>query len=123
MANDTVTALNRYEKLFVKRPAYQDDLIREFETDIKLSDQYKKDFGGKESLYTLIPLLAPNWKYNKADKELLALYKKYGNDSLELENRMVIWKKGLNKRLIDSFSIARLRDQERPQRSLYTEIK
>lgn len=32
MANDTVNALNRYEKLFVKRPAYQDDLIREFET-------------------------------------------------------------------------------------------
>lgn len=119
IANDTVTALNRYEKLFIKKPAYQDDLIREFETYIKLSDKYKRDFGGKESLNTLIPLLAPNWKYNKADKELLALYKKYGIDSLELESKIALWKEGLNKRLIDSFSIARIRDQEKGRRDPY----
>jgi len=39
------------------------------------------------------------------------LYKKYGIDSLEVEQKVTQWKKSLNQRLIDSFSIAFQRDQ------------
>ncbi|MEJ5052434.1 hypothetical protein WH221_21590 [Chryseobacterium culicis] len=38
--------------------------------------------------------------------------KKYGIDSLEADQKITDWKKNLNKILIDSFSIAMIRDQE-----------
>ncbi|WP_034761001.1 hypothetical protein [Chryseobacterium gregarium] len=109
---DTFTTLKRYQKLFKKHPPYHSHLIDEYRTYIMLSDQYHLDFGGKESLYKLIPLVAPNWKYNRQDKDLVGLYKKYGIDSLEIEDKIADWKKGLNKILVDSFSIAFFRNQE-----------
>jgi hypothetical protein len=57
-------------------------------------------------------LVAPNWKYNRLDKDLFYLYKKHGIDSLEVENKVANWKKGLDKKLADSFSIAFFRNQE-----------
>jgi hypothetical protein len=111
--NDSLIAIKLYKKIFKKYPPRQSLWINEFETYIKLSDKYHKDFGGKKSLYQLIPLVAPNWKYNKQDPELFALYKKYGIDSLEVEKEVANWKKGLNKTLVDSFSIAIFRDQEK----------
>ncbi|WPO84105.1 hypothetical protein SD427_07160 [Chryseobacterium sp. JJR-5R] len=109
---DTFTTLKMYQKLFKKHPPFNSNLIDEYQTYIILSDKYHFDFGGKESLYKLIPLVAPNWKYNRQDKDLIDLCKKYGIDSLEIENKVADWKKGLNKRLVDSFSIAFFRNQE-----------
>lgn len=112
MNNDTVTAVEMYQKLFKIYPPHNSYLIEEYQNYIKLSDKYHFDFGGKESLYKLIPLVAPNWKYNRMDKGFFALYKKYGIDSIEVENKVAEWQKGLNKRLIDSFSIAFFRNEE-----------
>ncbi|MBT2623786.1 hypothetical protein [Chryseobacterium sp. ISL-6] len=110
--SDTLTALKMYQNLFKKYPPHNSHLINEYQTYIIISDKYNLDFGGKESLYKLIPLVAPNWKYNRLDKDLFDLYKKYGIDSLEVENKVADWKKGLNKKLVDSFSIAFFRNQE-----------
>ncbi|WP_228444923.1 hypothetical protein [Chryseobacterium echinoideorum] len=110
--NDTVAALNMYHKLFKKYRPHNSYLIDEYQTYIVLSDKYQKDFGGKESLYKLIPLVAPNWKYNRMDKNFFALYKKHGIDSIEIENKIADWKKDLDKKLVDSFSVAFYRNQE-----------
>lgn len=112
LKNDTLTAIEKYRKLFKKYPPHNSHLINEFQTYITLSDKRNENFGGKESLYKLIPLIAPNWKYNKYDKYLISIFKKYDIDSIELENRITTWKKSLNKKLVDSFSIAFFRNQE-----------
>ncbi|KMQ68005.1 hypothetical protein ACM39_09035 [Chryseobacterium sp. FH2] len=111
--NDSLTALKKYKKLFKKYLPHNSPLIEEYQTYIIISDKYNKDFGGKESLYKLIPLIAPNWKYNRMDDKYFALYKKYGIDSLEVEKKVDDWKKTLNKKLVDSFSVASFRDQEK----------
>ncbi|MDQ1098726.1 MULTISPECIES: hypothetical protein [Chryseobacterium] len=110
--NDTITALTMYQKLFKKYPPHNSYLIKEYETYIFLSDKYNRDFGGKESLYKLIALVAPNWKYNRMDNDFFTLYKKYGIDSIAVESRVGEWKKSLNKILVDSFSTAFFRNQE-----------
>lgn len=112
LRNDTLTALKMYHSLFKKYPPHNSYLINEYQTYIVLSDKYHQDFGGKESLFRLIPLVAPNWKYNRMDKDFFTLYKKYGIDSLEVESEVRKWKSKLNKVLVDSFSIASVRDQE-----------
>lgn len=111
--NDTLKALKMYHELFKKYPPHNSYLIEEYQTYITLSDKYQQNFGGKESLYKLIPLVAPNWKYNRMDKDFFALYKKYGIDSLEVEEKIDIWKKGLNRKLVDSFTVASSRDREK----------
>lgn len=111
--NDTLTALKMYGKLFEKYPPHNSYLIDEYQTYIILSDKYHKNFGGKESLYKLIPLVAPNWKYNRLDKDFFSLYKKYGIDSLDIEGKVSEWKKGLNKKLVDSFSVVSFRDMQK----------
>lgn len=123
MRNDTLQALKMYRSLFKKYPPHHSNLIEEYQTYIMVSDKYHQDFGGKKSLYKLLPLVAPNWKYKRMDSNFFALYKKYGIDSLEVEERIAEWKKGLNKRLIDSFSIASLRDQEKHRRDLVLQKK
>lgn len=100
MKNDTIKAVKMYQKLFKKYPPHNSSLIDEYQTYIVLSDKYHQDFGGKKSLYKLLPLVAPNWKYNRMDKELFALYKKYGIDSTEVEKEVAVWKKQLNKKLV-----------------------
>jgi len=113
---DTLLALTMYDALFKEFPPHNSYMINEYQSYIVLSNMVNRDFGGKKSLYKLIPLIAPNWKYNKMDKDLLKLYKKYGIDSLEVEGEIGKWKRSLNKRLVDSFSIASLRDQEKNRR-------
>ncbi len=110
--NDTIIALTMYQKLFKKYPPHNSYLIEEYQNYLLLSDKYHQDFGGKQSLYKLIPLIAPNWKYDKMNTDLIALYKKNGIDSIEVENKVTEWKKSLNKKLVDSFSIAFFRNQE-----------
>lgn len=113
MKNDTLKAQKLYSKLFKNYTPHQVELIDEYETYIKLSDKYNKNFGGKKSLYRLIPLVAPNWKYKKQDAEFLNLYKKYGIDSLIITQKIGEWNKNLDQKLVDSFAVALVRDQEK----------
>jgi len=114
MANQSEKAVEQYRKLFKKYNPKNQDRIMEYETYIRLSNQYHKNFGGKKSLYKLIPLIAP---YEGSEKNYFALFQKYGIDSIEVRRRIADWKKGLNKRLIDSFSIAFTRDQAEGRRN------
>lgn len=108
IANQPKHSIRKYRKLFRKYDPRNQERIEEFETYIRLSDQYNKDFGGKKSLYKLIELVAP---YGTSYQELYPLCQKYNIDSMEVKNRVMEWKRGLNKKLVDSFSIAMVRDQ------------
>ncbi|EJL71244.1 hypothetical protein [Chryseobacterium populi] len=109
ISNKPLKAIKEYRKLFKNYDPKNQERIEEYSTYIILSDQYQKKFGGQKSLYTLLPLIAP---YNKAYKDYLKLYQKYGIDSLMVKKGIAEWKKKLNKQLIDSFTIAMIRDQE-----------
>jgi len=108
IANQPKEALKQYRKLFRKYTPKNQDRIEEYETYIQLADQQQKNFGGKKSLYHLISLIAP---YEGSYKNYFALFQKYGIDSTEVKQRIADWKKELNKQLVDSFSIAFVRDQ------------
>lgn len=108
IAHQPEEAIKHYRKLFAKYNPKNQDRIEEYETYINLSDHYQKNFGGKKSLYKLIPLIAP---YEGSYQKYYELFGKYGIDSTEVKQRIADWKKGLNKRLVDSFSIAFTRDQ------------
>jgi len=110
MANDPLNAIKKYRKLFRKYPPKNQERIEEYATYINISDQYGKNFGNKKSLYKLIPLIAP---YGNKYKEYLPLFKKYNIDSIEVKQEIVNWKRKLDTKLVDSFSIAMIRDQEK----------
>jgi hypothetical protein len=110
--NDTIKALKQYRKTFRKFEPKNNERIKEFETFIKLSDKYKRNFGGTKNLHKLIKLNALNWEDKKKDKDFIKLNKKYGIDSLRIEREVNNWKTNLNKVLIDSFKIALERDQQ-----------
>lgn len=109
---DTLTVIRQYKKLFKKYSPKNQDRIQEYETYIRLADQQHKNFGGKKSLYKLIPLVAPNWKYKNKDASFIQLYQNYGIDRREMEKEILQWEKGLNKKMIDSFTVAFKRDQD-----------
>ncbi|MCJ7934637.1 MAG: hypothetical protein MUW56_13655 [Chryseobacterium sp.] len=111
LKNDTLTAIKQFKKLFRQYQPRNDERMEEYENYIKFSDKYNKNFGNKKSLYKLIPLVAPYWKFKREDSDFFKLYKKYGIDSITIEQKVVEWKKSLNKQLIDSFRIAFIRDQ------------
>jgi len=107
---DTLETIKQYKKLFEEYPPKNQERIQEFETYIMLSDRYHKDFGGKKTLYKFIPLIAP---YGQGYKKYLDLYGKYGIDSLTLKDEIAKWRRDhLNRTLIDSFSVAFMRDRE-----------
>ncbi|WP_228458610.1 hypothetical protein [Chryseobacterium aureum] len=108
---DTLSTIKEYKRLFRKYPPIQNERIEEYENYIKYADRYNKNFGGHKSLDKLITQAAPYWKYKREDADFFKLYKKYGIDSITVEQKVNEWKKGLNKALIDSFSIAFERDQ------------
>ena len=108
--HDTVAFIKRYEKLFKKyNPPKSYGTFDKYETYIVFADKYSKNFGEKKSLYKLLDLVAP---YNKTYKTLFPLCAKYGIDSLSVEQKIASSKKNWNKRLIDSFSVAFVRDQK-----------
>lgn len=107
--NNPRLAIKEYRELFKEYAPKNQERIEEYSNYITLADQYKEDFGGKKSLYKLIPLIAP---YGDEYKKYLPLFGKYGIDSTEVKEKMADWKKDLNKQLIDSFNIAITRDQE-----------
>lgn len=111
MAKQPETAIKKYKKLFRKYRPLNQERIEEYETYIRSSDKYGKNFGGQKSLYRLIPLIAPYWRYKKEDKEFIKLYKKYGIDSVNIEQAVARWESKHDKMLIDSFVIAFARDQ------------
>lgn len=108
---DTLITIKKYRKLFRKFPPKNQERIYEFETFVKIADKKDKRFGGQKNLNKLIPLIAPNWKYKKEEQDFIKLYKKYGIDSIEIEQKTFTWKKTLNKQVVDSFSVAFVRDQ------------
>ncbi|MDN3695003.1 hypothetical protein QWZ06_23585 [Chryseobacterium tructae] len=108
LANNPKLAIQEYRKLFNEYDPKNQEMIEEFSTYITLSDQYHEDFGGKESLYQLISLVAP---YNDSYKKYLPLFKKYGIDNTEVQQKIADWKKDLNQQMVDSFKIAFTRDQ------------
>lgn len=67
-------------------------------------------------------MIAPYWEYKKQDPKLIKLYKKYGIDSLEMELKVAQWKKRLNQKLVDSFTVASMRDQNSRRDLNYQEI-
>ena len=111
VAKQPEKVIKLYKQLFRKYRPLNQERIEEFETYIRLSDQHHKKFGGKKSLYKLIPLIAPYWRYKKTDNNFIKIYKKYDMDSIEVENEVLKWEKTLNKKLIDSFKIAFKRDK------------
>lgn len=108
IADQPEEAIKQYRKLFSRYNPKNQERIKEYEAYIKLADQHQKNFGGKKSLYKLIPLIAP---YEGSYGSHFGLFKKYGIDSTEVKQRITEWKKNLNRRLVDSFSIAFVRDQ------------
>ncbi|WP_343607358.1 hypothetical protein [Chryseobacterium oranimense] len=109
---DTLATIKRYKKLFRKYPPVQNERLEEYETYIRYADRFHKKFGSIKSLDKLIAESAPNWKYKREDRDFFKLYKKYGIDSITVEQKVLQWKRSLNKTLIDSFSIAFERDQQ-----------
>lgn len=108
LANNPKLAIKEYQKVFKEYAPKNQDRIEEYATYITLADQYHEDFGGKESLYQLISLVAP---YGDEYKKYLPLFNKYGIDNASVEQKITEWKQGLDKKLVDSFRIALIRDQ------------
>ncbi|MFS4430628.1 hypothetical protein [Chryseobacterium sp. S90] len=119
---DTIFTIKQYKKIFRQYPPKNQDRREEYENYIKLADQHHKNFGGKKSLYKLIPLVAPNWKYKKQDSGFIQLYQKYGIGRQEMELKVEEWKKRLNQKLVDSFTVAFKRDQDSRIYSNYADI-
>jgi ribosomal protein L33 len=106
---DTIAFIKRYKKLFKKyNPPKSYSTFDKYETYIVFSDKYSKNFGKKKSLYKLLVLVAP---YSEHYKTLIPLCAKYGIDSLSVEQKIADSKSNMNKQLIDSFSVAFVRDQ------------
>lgn len=107
--HDTVAFIERYNKLFKKyNPPNSNFAFSKYETYIIYADKYSKNFGEKKSLCKLLDLVAP---YNEQYKRLFPICAKYGIDSLSVEQKIDSSKKTTNKQLIDSFSVAFVRDR------------
>ena len=119
--HDTIVFIKQYKKLFKKyNPPNSYWAHSNYETYIVFADKYGKNFGEKESLNKLLELVAP---YNKHYKTLLPLCAKYGIDSLSVEQKIKNSKQNRNKQLIDSFSVAFVRDQEQGRANSLTMAK
>ncbi|WP_228428234.1 hypothetical protein [Chryseobacterium oncorhynchi] len=108
LANNPKLAVKEYREIFKEYVPKNQDRIEEYATYITLADQYHEDFGGKESLYQLISLVAPD---GDEYKKYLPLFNKYGIDNASVEQKITEWKQGLDKKLVDSFRVALIRDQ------------
>ena len=106
---DTLKTITEYRKLFRQYMPKNQERIMEFETYITLSDQYNKDFGGKRMLRRLVYTLSP---YGSLYEKYFPIYTKYGMDSVAVRREVVKWKKKMNRRLVDSFSVAFARSQQ-----------
>ena len=119
-ANQPEIAVKEYGKLFKKYEPKNQEKTREYETYIILAQKSNIDFGGKKSLKKLIYLTAPYSVFGSG-KEYYPLYNKYGMDSLEVKKEIDHWKNSLNKTLVDSLTIAMIRDQKYRSKEDYDE--
>lgn len=111
--HDTIAFIKQYKKLFKKyNPPKSYLAFSKYETYIVYADKYGKNFGDKKSLYKLLDLVAP---YNEQYKRLFPICAKYGIDSLSVKQKIENSKQNMNKQLIDSFSVAFVRDQGQGQ--------
>jgi len=118
---DTIAFIKRYKKLFKRyNPPQSNGGFSKYETYIIFSDKYSKKFGGKKSLYKLLDLVAP---FNEHYKTLFPLCEKYGIDNLDVEQKIASSKSNMNKQLIDSFSVAFVRDQKEERSDSMTMLK
>ena len=112
---DSLKVYKMYKQLFKKYEPKNQFRIEEFKTYILIADKLKKRFGGEKSLNKLIELEAENEYFF----DNYSLYNKYNIDSVEIKTRIdLYWKKSLNKILVDSFSVALLRDQKEQRQNL-----
>lgn len=112
---DSLKVYKMYKQLFKKYEPKNQFRIEEFKTYILIADKFKKRFGGKKSLNKLIELEAENEYFF----DNYSLYNKYNIDSVEIKTRIdLYWEKNLNKILVDSFSVALLRDQKEQRQNL-----
>lgn len=109
LTNNPSKAIKQYQEIFKQYPPKNQERIEEFATYIKLADAHQQDFGGQKNLYRLIPLIAP---YHDEYKKYLPLFNKYGIDNQTVKQKINEWNEGLDKKLIDSFKIALIRDQQ-----------
>ncbi|MCW3159930.1 hypothetical protein [Chryseobacterium oryctis] len=107
ITNDPKDIIKSYKKLFQKFPPKNQNHIQELETYIRLSDQQQVDFGGKTILYRLIEQNTPF-----IDENLFPLFRKYGIDSTEVRKRIMEMKNNIDKKLLDSLTLASKRDHE-----------
>lgn len=118
---DTINFIRGYKKLYRKYRVPKSNFgFTKYETYIVFSDKLNKKFGGKKSLYKLLGLVAP---YNEYYKALLPLCGKYGIDSIIVEQKIASSKSKMNKRLIDSFSVAFGRDQKEERSDSLTMVR
>ncbi|MGL5111217.1 MAG: hypothetical protein ACRC6O_01115, partial [Flavobacterium sp.] len=117
---DTVAFIKRYDRLFKKyNPPKSYLAYSKYETYIVYADKYNKNFGDKKSLYILLDLVAP---YKEQYKRLFPICAKYGIDSLSVEQKIDSSKTMMNKQLIDSFSVAFVRDQKQGRKDYLTNV-
>ena len=119
--HDTIAFIKRYNKLFKKyNPPKSNFAFSKYETYIVYADKYNKNFGEKKSLNKLLDLVAP---YKEHYKTLFPICAKYGIDSLSVEQKIESSKNTMNKQLIDSFSVAFVRDQQQGRSDSLTMVK
>lgn len=104
---DTLKAIKIYKNVFKEFEPRNQYGKRELEHYIDFCDKFKMNFGGKKTLRKLINLEAPRRAFFYG----YAILKKYGIDSLEVEEGFDKWEKKLDKVLVDSFKVAYERDQ------------
>ncbi|RXM50289.1 MULTISPECIES: hypothetical protein [unclassified Chryseobacterium] len=105
---DTLATIKQYRKLFRRYPPVQNERITEYEVYIKMADKYHKNFGGVKSLDKLLALTGPYWQ---PEPDFYELYQRHGINRAQVDQKFKQWRKGLNQVLVDSFSIAFIRDQ------------
>lgn len=106
---DSLTVIKEYRKLFRKYPPKNQERIQELETFIMLANKHNKSFGGKKTLRKLVSAMAP---YQNAYTQYQDLYSKYKLDSIVVKEDIIKWKSNLNRKLVDSFTVAFIRDQQ-----------
>ena len=118
---DTITYLKQFRKLYKKfNPPKSIEAVSKYQEFIVLSEEKKIKFGGKRTLRKLIVGVAP---FNTDHKMLFPLFEKYGMDSVCVKKRINHVRSKMNKQLIDSFSVAFVRDQENERTDMPTLVK
>jgi len=106
---DSLQVVKNYRKIFRKFEPKNQERIQELSNYINISHRLNRNFGGKKTLKKYIFIEANRGlAYNKFSD----IYKEYNLSEDEVQATLKQAKQFLNRRLVDSFSVAFLRDQE-----------